>query len=155
MQPSTNNELGWDMGWSREISSGTYVLVLRFLLDSSEVAALLSTARNWPRDGVLAVVLLTSMLSLEQREKIQGLDLKCFFTFNGSGLLGLIDLLESSRMLETPRRLPSVILLSWKKEPVDCKEVHSTTRIRNATSVILICHSMQPSSIDGFAFVGC
>lgn len=119
MQPLTNNELGWDMGWARETSSGTYVFVPGSLLDSFEVAVLLSTARNWPRDGVLAVVLLTSMLSLEQREKIQGLDLQCFFTFNGSGLLALIDLLESSTMLETPRRLPNVILLSWKKDPVD------------------------------------
>ncbi|KAJ6913127.1 LOW QUALITY PROTEIN: hypothetical protein NC651_015584 [Populus alba x Populus x berolinensis] len=38
-----------------------------------------------------------------------------------SVVLPLVDLLESSRMLETPMRLPSVKLLSWKKDPVDWK----------------------------------
>ena len=122
--PSTNNELGSARGCAKEISSGTNTLWLWFLL-CSLFAALLSTARNWPRDGVLFVVLLTSILSLEQSENIHGLDLQGFLTLSGSGRLPLIDLLESSRMLETPIRLPNVILLSWKKDPVDCKKNYS------------------------------
>lgn len=143
MQPFTNNELGSVMAWAREISSGTYGFGLGFLLGSLVVVveALLSTARNWPRDGVLVVVLLTSMLSFEQREKIQGLDLQCFFAFKGSGLLVLIDLLESSRMLETPRRLPSVILLSWKKEPVDSvskSDEESVEEVGEPVSIVVL-----------------
>lgn len=112
-RPSTNNEFCWGI---IVISSGTSTLLLWLF------AALLSTARNCPRDGVLVVLLLTSILSLEQSENIQGLALQGFFTFSGSDLLPLIDLLESSKMLETPIRLPSVMLLSWKKEPVDCNQ---------------------------------
>jgi hypothetical protein len=62
------------------------------------------------------------LLSLKHREKNQILDLLllCFFSFKGSVFLPLIDLLENSKMVETPIRLPSVMLLSWKKDPVDC-----------------------------------
>lgn len=68
---------------------------------------------------LVVVVFLISIESLEQREKIHGLDLQGFLVLNGSGIRPLIDLLESSRMLETPRRVPSVMLLSRKKELVD------------------------------------
>ncbi|KAB5552049.1 hypothetical protein DKX38_009360 [Salix brachista] len=43
-----------------------------------------------------------------------------------SVVLPLADLVESSRMLETPMRLPSVKLLSWKKDPVDWKRAKSS-----------------------------
>lgn len=61
------------------------------------------------------------MLSLEHNEKNQALDLLLLFfsLATASDFLPLIDLLESSKMLETPIRLPSVMLLSWKNDPVD------------------------------------
>lgn len=65
-----------------------------------------------------------SVVSLEQREKNHGLeldeDLGFFLSLELSIVLILDDLLESSRMLGTPSRLPSVMLLSWKNDPVDC-----------------------------------
>ncbi|KAL8129022.1 hypothetical protein V2J09_018177 [Rumex salicifolius] len=64
-------------------------------------AALLSTSRKCPRDGGF---LITSVQCLEQQwENSHG-----FLDFKGSSLLPLlIDLLESSRMFETPIRLPN------------------------------------------------
>lgn len=58
-----------------------------------------------------------SVLSFEHNENNQGLD---FWSLKVSVVLLLVDLLESSRKLDAPRRLPSVMLLSWKKDPVDC-----------------------------------
>jgi hypothetical protein len=58
-------------------------------------------------------------VSLEHKEKIHVLDLQLFLSSTTSTFLALVDFLESSSMLETPIRLPSVMLLSWKKDPVD------------------------------------
>lgn len=73
--------------------------------------------------------LFASVLSFEHREKSHNLfnDLLVVvvvlvllsFSFVDTDLLPLNDLLENSNMLFTPMRLPSVMLLSWKKEPVD------------------------------------
>lgn len=122
-RPSTNSELfGCATCWGTENSSGPYMLgLIWFLLQL--LAAFLSTARNWPSDGPLLFTISASVLFLEHREKNQILDLPVFF-FSlqlSSAFLPLSDLLDSSRMLVTPIRLPSVMLLSWKKDPVDCK----------------------------------
>lgn len=62
-----------------------------------------------------------SVVSLEQREKNHDLeledDLEFFLLMEGS-IVRILDL-ESSRMFRTPSRLPSVMLLSWKNDPVD------------------------------------
>lgn len=115
--PLTKSELGSVTGWARSSSSGPILVGLWFLLYSS--AALLSTSRKWPRDWGL-LTLLASVLSLKHKEKSHILDLVLFFSFEGSVFLPLNDLLENSKMLETPIRLPRVMLLSWKKDPVDC-----------------------------------
>lgn len=80
-------------------------------------AALLSASRKCPRDGVLLIPTTVSVLNLGHSEKNHVLDFKRFFLFV---LPPLIDLLESSKMLEMPNRFPSVMLLSLKKDPVDC-----------------------------------
>lgn len=61
-----------------------------------------------------------SVCSLEQRENKHVLDLYCFLCWGISAiLLPLDDLLDRSRMLEIPMRLPRVMLFSWKNEPLD------------------------------------
>lgn len=135
-QPLTNSEFCSVTGWGTENSSGPYIVGLIsgwFLLHS--LAAFLSTARKWPRDWAL-FTLSASVLFLEHNEKNHILDLLLLLLLllflvlqlSWSVFLPLIDLLDSSRMLVTPIRFPSVILLSWKKDPVDCiyKPSHST-----------------------------
>jgi len=115
--PLTNSELGSVTGWASSSSSwGPWIIGSWFLLYSLD--ALLSTARKWPRDGVLFTTS-ASVVSLEHKEKIHVLDLQLFLSSTTSTFLALVDFLESSSMLETPIRLPSVMLLSWKKDPVD------------------------------------
>lgn len=116
--PLTNNVFVSAIGSTEEIP----LEVSRFgfwFLPESLLTALLSTLRKWPRDGALSSFT-ASVVFLEQREKnFQVFDLRGLLTFKGSGLLPLSDLLDSSRMLEAPIRLPRVMLLSGKKEPVD------------------------------------
>lgn len=118
-QPLMNKEFGSWAASANAKSSPPYMTTLWFLLYSS--AARLSSARKWPNEGPLSSTLLASVLSLEHKEKNQGLDLGLpLLSLVFSVFLPLSDLLESSKMLETPIRLPSVMLLSRKKDPVDC-----------------------------------
>lgn len=125
MQPLTNSEFGSIIGWARASSSGPYIVLgLNWPALLHSVAAFLSTARKWPRDGAFWPGISASVVLLGHKEKHHILDLLfllllVFFSLEGSLFLPLIDLLESSRMLLTPIRLPSVMLLSWKKDPVD------------------------------------
>nr|GMD40192.1 hypothetical protein Iba_chr10aCG7000 [Ipomoea batatas] len=90
--------------------------------------AFLSASRKWPREEpameVVAAFILAvtaSVLSFEHSENNHILHLLLFLfpRDRGSAALPLVDLLENSKMLEMPRRLPRAMLLSWKKEPVD------------------------------------
>lgn len=133
-QPLMNREFGCGAAWANSNSSAPYMITLWFLLFSS--AALLSSAKKWPNDGPLSM-LSASVLSLEHKEKNHVLDLVLLFlSFVFSVLLPLIDLLESSKMLETPIRLPSVMLLSWKNDPVDCNIKATNGRVR---SIVMNC----------------
>lgn len=89
----------------------------------------------------LVFAIRASVLFLGQREKHQEvvvllhLNWVVFFfltpeiTSDGLGLPFATDddLLERSRrlvpMVETPIRVPSVVLVSWKNDPVDCKKI--------------------------------
>ncbi|GFS29608.1 hypothetical protein Acr_00g0007460 [Actinidia rufa] len=84
----------------------------------------LKTARKWPSDGAILLLLwshsgphLFCPLGRERNTKFWTCRFSCYLKF--SGLLALADLLERCTMLETPIKLPSVMLLSWKKDPVD------------------------------------
>lgn len=104
-------------------------------------AALLSASRKWPRDGVLLIPTTVSVLNLEHSEKNHVLDFKRFFlSLKEFVLPPLIDLLESSKMLEMPNRFPSVMLLSLKKDPVDCnvptKRIEETKKKRENQQII-------------------
>lgn len=104
------------------------------------MAALLSTARKWPRDRVLLFTVSASVLSVGHREKHQVLGLQIFFSPETSGLLPLTDLLGRLTMLETPIKLPSVMLLSWKKDPVDSvskSDEESVEELREPVSKVL------------------
>lgn len=127
--PLTKSELGSVTACSAMASSSSGPYIWGFLLYSS-MAALLSSARKWPRDGGLLVpfTFSPSVLSLEHREKKHNLNLVVFLLLFLSLLvwsvfLPLRDLLDSSRMLLIPIRFPSVMLLSWKKDPVDCNQL--------------------------------
>lgn len=104
------------MGRVGEKSVGPSTVGIWFLLQT--LAALLSASRKLPRDGVLLTVT-ASVLSFEHSENNQGLGCLFFRSLKVSAALPLVDLRESSKMLETPIRLPSVMLLSWKNDPVD------------------------------------
>lgn len=83
---------------------------------------LLSTSRKWAREWVL-VALTTSVLSLQQSENNHGLylNLKLLIFLSPPRLASVFPLLESSMMLEveSPIRLPRVMLLAWKNDPLD------------------------------------
>lgn len=130
--PLTKSELGSVTACSAMASSSSGPYIWGFLLYSS-MAALLSSARKWPRDGGLLALFTfsPSVLSLEHREKKHNLNLVVlllvlllFLSLQvWSVFLPLRDLLDSSRMLLIPIRFPSVMLLSWKKDPVDCNQL--------------------------------
>lgn len=72
------------------------------------------------------LTLTASVLSLEQSEKKQGFEglWWCWWLFlplkETSDVLNLDDLRDRSKMLVAPMRLPRVMLLSRKNDPVDC-----------------------------------
>lgn len=108
-------------------------------------------------------MLTASVFSFEQSENNHGFDFQFFFPLRFSDGLPLIDLLESSRMLETPMRLPRVMLLSRKKEPVDCEsrsEVESVEEV-GGEPVIKVLKEMDPfrswflANPITLAFIGC
>ena len=97
-------------------------------------AALLSASRKWARDGVL-LTFTASVVSFEHSENSQCLGFWLFPSLNVSAVLPLVDLRESSKMLETPIRLPSVMLLSWKNDPVDWNQSHRNSWLKHSMKV--------------------
>lgn len=111
---------------------------------------------------MLLIPTTVSVLNLEHSEKNHVLDFKRFFlSLKEFVLPPLIDLLESSKMLEMPNRFPSVMLLSLKKDPVDSvsrSEEESVDELRDAVSKVL--NEIEPLKSEflanpTLAFTGC
>lgn len=137
--PFTNSEFDSALLISFNSSWGPKIWLFRwpFLFP---LATLLSTARNWPRDGGLFFWLwaTSGSILLEHRQSKHELNLNLLWSFllsNTSVFVPLIDLLDSSTMLLTPIKLPSVVLLSRKNDPVDWIKRYMT-KISNIVSCI-------------------
>ena len=123
MFPLRNNEFGCAVIWDNvNSSSGPYIGRPWFLV--FPLAALLSIARKWASDGAVLSCFSASEWVLKQKQKQnEQLDLLFGFLLLRVSvfitLTPLSDLLDSSKMLDTPIRLPSVVLLSGKNDPVD------------------------------------
>ena len=122
MVPFTNSVFGSALLVSANAISSSGPQIRGFWILLFSLAAFLSTARYWPRDGALFLWFLASgflLLELRQNNREMKLNLFSLLILRTSVLAPLSDLLDSSTMLETPIRLPSVVLLSGKKDPVD------------------------------------
>lgn len=119
---------------------------LRFLLFS--LAALLSTARNWAREGALFFCFKASQfLLLEPKQKNHDQNLNLLLVFKSSVLVSLRDLLDSSTVLETPIRLPSVVLWSRKKDPVDWIKTDTHVTFSNICSKLNL---LKPNPLHSY-----
>ena len=100
------------------------------------------------------MTLTASVLSLQQRENNHGLDLKSFFLYPPklvSVLPTLDDLLESSTMSEPLIRLPPLMLLAWRNDPLDCNQSeHKAGEVKRQIVTIYNTKSAEKRGEDGW-----
>lgn len=91
-----------------------------------------------------------SVVSFEHIENNQGLGLYCFLSLNVSDVLPLVDLPDRPTMLEAPMRLPRLMVLSWKKEPVDWSrnitECLKTNKMAKTSLLVLYAPLQNPKA---------
>lgn len=103
------------------------------------------------------MALTTSVLSLQQSENNHGLylNLKLLIFLSPPRLASVFPLLESSMMLEveSPIRLPRVMLLAWKNDPLDCNPIRNkagemnTQNLRKKTTINTTSESRSEESV--------